>query len=165
MSAHVLTTLLLLLAPRVPCLTCGHRPGWFPCNDTGGVACVAPAQVSSHVFLTINLCLLAFKYHKTYIRSVCYSGPDIPAIPRQVCDGRPDCAGGGDEAAATCATWRCEVGVRCATGGACIRVPHRHVCRPGRRPRCGDGSDQAHCSHSLYTGCFVTTELGPRIAR
>ena len=85
--------------------------------------------------------------------------------PRQVCDGRPDCAGGGDEAAATCAAWRCEVGVRCGTGGACIRVPHRHVCRPGRRPRCGDGSDQAHCSHSLYTGCFVATELGPRIAR
>ena len=85
--------------------------------------------------------------------------------PRQVCDGRPDCAGGGDEAAATCAAWRCEVGVRCGTGGACIRVPHRHVCRPGRRPRCEDGSDQAHCSHSLYTGCFVATELGPRIAR
>ena len=46
MSVHVLTTLLLLLAPRVSSLTCGHRPGWFPCNDTGGVTCVAPAQVS-----------------------------------------------------------------------------------------------------------------------
>ena len=66
MSVHVLTTLLLLLAPRVSSLTCGHRPGWFPCNDTGGVTCVAPAQVSSHVqqsviimFLKVILCLLA----------------------------------------------------------------------------------------------------------
>ena len=30
-------------------------------------------------------------------------------------------------------------------------------------PRCGDGSDQAHCLHGVFTGCFANSTLGLRI--
>ena len=34
---------------------------------------------------------------------------------------------------------------------------------PDPRPTCPDGSDQAYCLYTVYTGAFVNTSLGLRI--
>ena len=83
--------------------------------------------------------------------------------PAQICDGQPDCEDGGDEAGEVCGRLRCEEGVRCEDGSACIRVPHQVVCRGQERGGssvCRDRSEEAHCLHSVYSGCLESSALG-----
>ena len=95
----------------------------------------------------------------------CSNGTAVSCIsPAQVCDGQTDCEDGSDEAEEVCSSWECEEGVRCQDGSVCIRQPHQVVCRGRERAVCGDGSDQAHCLHSVYSGCLVSSALGLTIS-
>lgn len=79
---------------------------------------------------------------------------ELCLAPAQVCDGVSDCRAGEDEVG--CDALPCPApGLRCSEGGTCLRLAHRAMCTgTGLGPRCSDGSDQAHCLHRIYTGCF-----------
>ena len=82
----------------------------------------------------------------------------------ELCDGRPDCEAGEDEAEELCSGLACREGVRCESSPACLYTPHYQLCSPDRRTDCEDGSDEAHCEGRHYSGCFTTSSLGLRIS-
>jgi len=82
----------------------------------------------------------------------------------QICDGVRNCDNGRDENKELCDAWVCERGVRCQNSSVCIQVPHQTMCSGNGGGVCGDGSDQAYCLHTIYTGSFLNTSLGLRIS-
>ena len=82
----------------------------------------------------------------------------------ELCDGRPDCEAGEDEAEQLCSSLPCQDGVRCEESQACLYTPHYQLCSPDHRTDCSDGSDEAYCDHRHYTGCFTASTLGLRIS-